>query len=155
MFHNPTDKWEARGFTLLEILLVIASIGILAGIVITALNPARQLAQARNAERRSEVLDILNAIHQYAIDTGSLPSTVVVTTQEICNTDGAVNCPSLLDLSVLVQNQRYLTKVPLDPLCPSVCAAGGVGYTASKTVNDRVVVSAPDAELGETISVSR
>ncbi len=70
-----TELRVTKGFTLIEILLVIGVIGILAGIVIMAINPARQLAQARNIGRRSDVKQILSAIQQYRIDNrGNLPT---------------------------------------------------------------------------------
>ncbi len=66
------------GFTLIEILLVVAAIAILAGIVILAINPGKQLGETRNAQRRSDVTTILNGVYQYSIDTGAVPSAITL-----------------------------------------------------------------------------
>lgn len=42
------DKGGKKGFTLIEILLVMGIIGLLATVVLVAINPARQFAQARD-----------------------------------------------------------------------------------------------------------
>lgn len=145
------------GFTLIEVLLVIGIIAILASIVIIAINPSRQLAQSRNTQRRSDVNTILNALYQYSIDNdGDLPSgipsssTCNAVTQEICDND--TSCTSLTDLGDLIDDERYLVTIPTDPTGASGNAAG---YAVVQTTNNRLIVCAPDAELSETIEVTR
>jgi prepilin-type N-terminal cleavage/methylation domain-containing protein len=139
-----------RGFTLLEILLVIAAIGILAAIVLIAINPNRQLAQARNAERRSEVNAIYKALEQYTIDNRGYPSGITTTLQNICNTGseqvgGATNCSGSVDLRVLVPT--YLAAIPVDP-------SGTVYSIALNSTNNRISVQSSSSELGQTIGIN-
>lgn len=144
-------KTNTRGFTLIEILLVVAIIALLAGIVIIAINPTRQLAQSKNSERAADVTTILNAVYQYSVDNnGTLPAGISASQTEICKTGGT--CTGLVDLSVLTNNETYLTAIPVDPTGEST---NGAGYEIVRTANNRVTVSAPDAENGETISVTR
>jgi len=145
------------GFTLIEVLLVIGIITILAAIVIIAINPAFQFAQSRNAQRWSNTNTILNAIHQYSVvHKGNIPSTITTTATEICQ-NGVGGCSGLIDLGVLTQDEQYLVSLPIDPHCTSgyFCDDNGIHYTVRRTINNRITVEAPHAELSETISVSR
>ncbi len=139
-----------KGFTLIELLLVIGIIAILASIVIVAINPTKQLGDARNAQRRSDVNTILSAVYQYAIDhDGNLPSTISTTNSEVCATNSA-DCDAAIDLDVLTGS--YLVRMPRDPQAAS---ATGTNYWIQEGANGRITVSAPGAEQGASISVEK
>jgi len=147
-----------KGFTLIEILLVVAAIAILAGIVILAINPNKQLGDTRNAQRRADVNTILNSVYQYTIDNnGTLPTIptaacTLLATNEACKLTATGTCLTGVNLSVLTTNEKYLTSMPIDP---TISSTNGTGYYITKSANGRVTVCAPSAEQGTTISVTR
>ena len=154
---NYERRKKQRGFTLIEILVVIGMIALLAAVVIVAINPGRQFAQARDAQRMSNVNTILNAVYQYAVDNrGTLPAGIPVAPAvagEICRT-GAGSCTGLINLSVLTASEIYLVSLPIDPSCPTGCNVNGTGYTIVQSINGRVTVAAPNDELS-TVTVTR
>lgn len=146
-----------KGFTLIELLVVIGILAVLLGIVLVAINPARQFSQANNTKRSSDVSAILNAVHQYAADNkGTLPAAITTTAQTVGNGAGQANICSLVV-------PTYIAQLPVDPSISngtpvSDCTAThNTGYTIVKsaTSSGRVTVTAPSAELSQTISVTR
>lgn len=120
-----------KGFTLLEILLVIAAIGILAAIVIVAINPNRQLEQARQASRESDQRTIRQALEQYLIDNGEYPADISTDFGEVCNTGSqtpttaTTDCTGYVDLRSLVPT--YVASIPTQT------ENTGTGYWAGQT----------------------
>jgi len=80
-----------RGFTLLELLVVMTIIGILAAIAVPALRDSPK--RAREATLRADLFTFRSVIDQYKGDKGNYP----------------------VDLDVLVKD-GYMRKIPLDPM---------------------------------------
>ena len=149
---------NTEGFTLIEVLVVIGIIAVLAAVVLVAINPARQFAQARNSQRTSNVEAILNAIGQNIADNkgvftcaAPLPTTAATIME---NPGGYDIAPCLVP--------NYLPAMPSDP------SANGAKYVDNSTYNTqyqviqdtltkRITVSVPAAnqELGQVISITR
>lgn len=140
-------KQNQKGFTLIELLVVIAIIAILATVVFVALDPVTRFADARNSRRWNDVNSILTAVHQYIVDNdGDLP-TDLTTGQAATELGTCVTCDD-----VTTDLAPYLLTIPLDP---SGGTAAETGYEVTVNANNIVTVSAPSAENGETIQVSR
>lgn len=59
---------EKKGFALIELLVVVGILGVIIGAIIVAVNPLKQFAQANNAKRRADLMNIMNAISQNIVD---------------------------------------------------------------------------------------
>ena len=142
----------------MEILLVVGIIAILAGIVILAINPTKQLGDARNAQRRSDVLTILNAVYQYSLDnSGALPEGInTVGSTDDCITSGIVNTDAVLasTLDELTASSTYLTDMPADPT-PEGSGDFVKDYSIVIMDTGRISVCAPNAENDAVIEVTR
>ena len=134
---SSTKKVSDKGFTLIEILVVIGIIAIIAAIVIIAINPARQFAQARNTQRLSNLNTILNAIGQNVADNKGIWScgTVYFSDSAASTTIGTGGS----DLSCL--STIYIPGgIPTDP---SDGTSVNTGYQISTTTANRFMICAP------------
>lgn len=148
-----TQKTENKGFTLIEILVVIGIIAVLAAIVLVAINPALRFAQAQNSQRNANITAILDAAGQYIVDNQGDSTDLGLGAEEPVEDTNL--CTELIP--------EYLAVFPSDPDSPmegdSVddCGdLGDTGYTIEE-VDGRITVCAPlaleEAALGDDAEV--
>jgi prepilin-type N-terminal cleavage/methylation domain-containing protein len=155
--HKQKDK---KGFTLLEILLVIGIIATLAVIIMVALDPAKRFEDARNSRRLSDIQSVLSAVQQYIVDNeGAVPSGVNDSEMQIGSaTDGcdisntvcSVGAISCLDLSSPLA--RYLKEIPHDPQQDS---SQRTHYSIQMDSNNIITIRACDSTDSKISAVSR
>ena len=121
MFRN---KQNQSGFTLMEVLVVIAIIGTLASVVLTTFTTVRK--KARDARRIADIRQINSAIQIYLNEKSHAPyvgkyECNASNTDSTCNTINEIN----KDGWSLFQEDLspYLPKLPTDP-CGAACFEG-------------------------------
>jgi prepilin-type N-terminal cleavage/methylation domain-containing protein len=148
-----------RGFTLIEILVVIAMLAILSTVVLVAINPLRQFAQARNSQRQSNVAALLNAITGRMADNGGF----FVSSSSILTDSCRILLPNTLHNMTKAQLDirnclvpTYLSELPYDPAygnntcTTAACNGPGESYDSEYTLmidvpTNRITVCAPFA----------
>ncbi len=115
------NKKGGKGFTLIELMVVIAIIGILASIITVSLASSR--AKARDAKRISDIRTIQLALEEYYNDNGTYPTAIYGSPSPIAN---------------------YLPNTPLDPKDNST----QYKYNAWNAANTIPCGSAPNLPIG-------
>jgi type IV pilus assembly protein PilA len=157
---NKQDKLQ-KGFTLIEILVVIGIIGVLATVVLVAVNPSRQFKQARDSQRVANVNTILNAIGQNIADhegnffCDGASRTLAVSAYTIRTGDSG----SSFDIAECLVPD-YLPKLPYDPKSETAHYVNeddyDTGYQLRVAEDGRLtVVARSEVNDGEEISVTR
>ncbi len=147
---------KKRGFTLIEILVVIGIIAVLAAVVIVAINPGRQFKLARDSQRVSNINAILNAIGQNIAEHKGIfmcdvnPLTFPSTSTPIKATSG-------IDIAECIV-PTYISTLPYDPSAPGAhfdsVTDYVTGYSVSQDAQGRITVSAV-GEFTPLIAVTR
>lgn len=112
-----------KGVTLIELILVVALLGLISTTVVIAANPAKRFAQTRDAIRKNDIGQIVNAIISYEVFSGQYPdengcdSSIGMKTHGNCpanppESDWNTNSP----LYTALIDQQILKILPKDPL---------------------------------------
>jgi prepilin-type N-terminal cleavage/methylation domain-containing protein len=131
-----------KGFTLIEVLVVIAIIAILAAIVLVAINPAKRFQDARNSQRKANVESILSAIQQNMIDNKGITTCTLPSTATVIKSSGGVDLTGCLG--------SYLAILPVDPSKSGAQWTDKTNYNTEYTVlqdstTKQITVAAPEA----------
>jgi len=153
-----------KGFTLVELLIVIAIIVILAAVVFIALDPLTRFQEARDSTRWSDTTAVLDALKVDQVDNeGAYLASVAALTAGnyhiigTCAAGGDAGCgaqvtqAACVDLTGLV-TEGYLGEIPVDPSTGSVATTD---YYLMVSATGSLTVGSCDPEGGDAISVVR
>ena len=107
--HHPTSGFKLRfqrGFTLIEIMVVIVILGILAGLIVPRLMDEPD--KARVVKAKMQIESLLTAVKKYKLDIGDYSSTEQ-------GLSALVEKPTVGKVPANYPDKGYISKVPLDP----------------------------------------
>ena len=95
---NNNSNYMKKGFTLVELVVVVAVVGLMTTVTLVLLDPATQLKKARDAKRKADLSQIQSALELYRADQNAYPTSLPT-------------CGGALYTTTTV----YIRKAPCDP----------------------------------------
>lgn len=157
---------KVKGFTLIELIIVIAIIAILMAVVLVALNPAKRFADSRQATRKTDIQTIATAINKYVTDQALIGTNAAVsfaaggTANLFIPTCASATVISASTLTALVPSE--IGKIPSDPtattspsvrnykVCYTPTNTGDTTGPVTVTTNTAVETNATDNSVPTT-----
>ena len=130
-----------QGFTLLEVIMVIAALSILTIIWIYTTDPIRTINKVADVRIQSDVADLEKGLQEYLFVNESYPVTISTSAEQICNTGSdtitrsAIDCDGFVDLRPLVPS--IMTEIPRHPDVAET--SGGSGYAIQRNSTTNMV----------------
>ncbi|MBQ7262261.1 MAG: type II secretion system major pseudopilin GspG [Synergistaceae bacterium] len=121
-----------RGFTLIEIMVVVVILGLLAALVVPRIGP--QVTEAQRTTARTQIRSIEDALEMYRLHNGNYP-----TTQQ--GLDALVTAPTTAPVPKRYADGGYMKKIPDDPW-------GGPYIYRNRDGRIHIISAGPDGEEG-------
>ena len=139
------------GFTLIELIIVIAIVALLAAGTFVAVDPAKRIGEARDAQRWSDITAIDKAIELYTADNGALPTDFSTTTVGssskvvLCTASAALTCDGNTKGCLVVDDNNFLgTYLNSLPIAPGKSTDTDTGYYLTRGSSGSITIGSCD-----------
>ncbi len=123
---------KQKGFTLIEVLIVVALLAILAVVALVAINPAEAQKKARDTQRLKEAGDLQKVMEQYTADTPSAAAFTAASTanaaSNACGTAGWLGIDMCNYVNTLVIDPRNTGSGGVYITTAGTASTGGLQY---------------------------